>query len=779
MDLNVKRANQLLEQMTLDEKLAQIGSYWAYELQTRGEMDWDKVADKLHNGIGQITRLAGASTNAPLQAAQTANRLQKFLVEETRLGIPAILHEECCLGALMLGGTIYPQMLGLASTFRPQLAEAMTTEIRSQLLAIGARQGLAPVLDVARDPRWGRIEETFGEDPTLVSHFGAAYIRGLQSDDLSQGVAATAKHFIGHSLSERGLNCAPVHAGLHELHEVFMMPFQAAIRDADLASVMNSYPELDGEVVASSRYFLTELLRGRLGFDGLLVSDYEAISMLYDYHFIAATPAEAAALALNAGIEVELPAAVCYGQPLKDALERGDVNLETIDNAVRSHLTLKSRLGLFDSPYVDEGRALEVFDTAKQRELAREIARQSMVLLKNNGLLPLKEDIRTLAVIGPNADSGRNLMGDYCYKAMADLVGLQGPPDHAFTPENLAGVKPHEVRMITILEGVRSLAPAGIDVRYAKGCEVMSDDRSGFAEAVTLATEADAVVLVLGDKSGLTPDCSMGETRDSATLQLPGVQPELAEAILAAGKPVVVVLVNGRPYAIPRLAESADAILEAWLPGEEGGPAVAEVLFGEANPGGKLPVTFPRSVGQLPLVYNAKPSGMKSNWYIDYSDETVEPLYPFGHGLSYTSFEYGDLTVSPTRATVGESVSVSMQVRNIGAVTGDEVVQLYTHQITASTPRPLRELRGYRRVTLQPGETRRVTFALPVDQLAFYDRSLQLHLEPGEVEVLMGGSSEDIRLSGIFEIAGEGHMPVEDRVYVCPVRVDREGPDQD
>jgi beta-glucosidase len=772
MDLNEKRANELLEQMTLDEKLAQIGSFWVYELQTRGEMDWDKVAERLSEGIGQITRPAGASTNAPQAAARTANRLQKFLVEETRLGIPAILHEECCLGALVLGGTIYPQMLGLASTFRPRLAEAMATEIRAQMLAIGARQGLAPVLDVARDPRWGRIEETFGEDPTLVSHFGAAYIRGLHSDDLAQGVAATAKHFIGHSLSERGLNCAPVHAGLRELHEVFMLPFQAAIRDAGLASVMNSYPDLDGEVVAASRYFLTELLRDGLGFEGLLVSDYEAVSMLYDFHFVAGSHREAAALALNAGIEVELPTTVCYGRALKDALERGDVDLAMINDAVRSHLTLKSRLGLFDDPYVDEGRAVEVFDTPKQRELAREIARQSMVLLKNDGLLPLKGDIQTLAVIGPNADSGRNLMGDYCYDAMANLVRLQGPPDHAFTPENLAGIKPHEVRMVTVLEGIRSAAPKGAEVRYAKGCEVMGEDRSGFAEAVALAGEADAVVLVLGDKSGLTPDCSMGETRDSATLRLPGVQAELAEAVLALGKPVVVVLVSGRPYAIPELAEGADAILAAWLPGEEGGPAVAEVLFGAVNPGGKLPITFPRAVGQLPLVYNDKPSGMKSNWYIDYTDETVEPLYPFGHGLSYTSFEYSDLTVNPDRATVGESISVSMQIRNTGEVAGDEVIQFYTHQITASTPRPLRELRGYRRVTLEPGETRRVTFDLPVDQLAFYDRSLRLHLEPGEVEALVGSSSEDIRLSAIFEITGEGQLPVMDRVYDCPVRIE-------
>ncbi len=434
MDLIKKRARQLLERMTLDEKLAQIGSCWVSELQTDGDMDWAKVADRLREGIGQITRPAGGSTRTPKEAAQVANRLQKFLVEETRLGIPAILHEECCLGALFLGGSIYPQMIGLASTFQPDLARRMTDEIRKQMLAVGARQALAPVLDVARDPRWGRIEETFGEDPTLVSQFGVAYIKGLQSDDLNQGVAATAKHFIGHSLSERGLNCAPVHVGKRELHDNFMMPFQAAIEDAQIAALMNSYPELDGEVVAASRYYLRTLLREELGFEGLLVSDYEAIHMLYNYHFIAATMEEAAAMALNAGIEVELPTALGYAKPLKTALEDGKVNLEEIDRAVLSHLELKFKLGLFENPYVDEGAVMTVFETPEQRSLAREIARQSMVLLKNDGLLPLKKEIKTLAVIGPNADSGRDLMGDYCYDAMADLGQLQNEPDNSFTP---------------------------------------------------------------------------------------------------------------------------------------------------------------------------------------------------------------------------------------------------------------------------------------------------------------------------------------------------------
>ena len=770
-DFNEKRANELLAQMTLDEKLAQIGSFWIYELQTDGALDWEKAARKLQHGIGQITRPAGASTLDPVSTANFSNRLQKLLREKTRLGIPAILHEECCLGALALGGTVFPQMLGLASTFQPELAEKMTTEIRKQMLAIGARQGLAPVLDVAADPRWGRIEETFGEDPTLVSHFGTAYIRGLQSEDLAKGVMATGKHFIGHSASQGGLNCAPVQIGMRELYQTYLAPFQAAIRDAGIASIMNSYPELDGEVVAASRYILTEILRDELGFDGLVVSDYEAVIMLHNFHFVAETPVKAAALALNAGIEVELPTTVCYGDPLREALEAGKVSLETIDNAVWRHLLKKFELGLFDNPFVDEGRVLEVFETPYQRTLAREIATQSLVLLKNDGLLPLSKDIRTLAVIGPNANCGRNLIGDYSYAAMSTLVQHQAPEDHSFTPAYLAAAGPHEVHVRTVLAGIRETLSEQTEILTAEGCAVHGDDTSGIAEAVKLAEQADAVVLVLGDKSGLTPECSMGETRDCADLRLPGVQTELAEAVLATGKPMAVVLVSGRPYAIPELAEQANAILEAWLPGEEGGSAVAAALFGDANPGGKLPVTFPRSAGQLPLRYNAKPSGMRSHWYGDYVDGPVAPLYPFGHGLSYTKFEYSDLQLAPDRVSAGGEVQVSVRVTNSGEIKGDEVVQLYTHQTYASTPRPLLELRGYHRLTLRPGEGQTVSFRLPVNMLAFYGRDLKLRLEPGEVELLVSSSSADIRARGRFEIAGEGPVEIKDRVFVCPVGV--------
>jgi beta-glucosidase len=763
--------NSLLSQMTLDEKLAQLGSYWMYELQTKGELDQGKVTSKLKDGIGQITRIAGASTLDPLSAAKATNRLQKFLVEETRLGIPAIAHEECCSGAMVLGGTMYPQILGLTATFQPELAETMTTAIRTQLRAIGARQALAPVLDIARDPRWGRVEETFGEDPTLASHFGVAYIKGLQSENLAEGVLATGKHFIGHSFSQGGLNCGPVHMGWREVYEIYMAPFQATIHHAGLGAIMNAYPELDGEVVAASRRILTDILRNELGFDGVVVSDYEAVIMIHNFHYAAADKATAARLALEAGINVELPSVECYGDPLRSALEAGDITIETVDQSVRRHIKKKTELGLFENPYVNEGRVLEVFETPGNRALAHQIAQQSMVLLKNDGILPLEKTLRTIAVIGPNADNGRNQLGDYSYAATKELGVLERPENSSFVDIDPIRLEAHEIRITTVLEGIRTAVSGETKILYVKGCKNLDNDTAGFEEAVHITQQADLAILVLGDRSGLTPDCTTGETRDSADLRLPGVQEDLAKAIIATGKPVVVVLVNGRPFAIPWLTENANAILEAWLPGEEGGAAIADVLFGDVNPGGKLPITFPRTAGQVPVFYNSKPSGMSSHWHGDYVEEKVTPLYPFGYGLSYTTFEYDDLSINPEEVIAGESLDISLRVMNTGSFVGDEVVQLYIRDEFASVPRPIKELKGYTRLRLSPGESKSITFYLPINQLAFYDNALNLVLEPGKILVMLGSSSEDIRLTGEFEITGANPMPIQERVFFCPVDI--------
>ncbi|MCJ7512535.1 MAG: glycoside hydrolase family 3 C-terminal domain-containing protein [Anaerolineales bacterium] len=767
-----RRIEILLSQMTLDEKLAQMGSCWFFELQTHGELDPVKLGARLKEGIGQITRPGGASTLPPVGIARAGNRIQKYLIEHTRLGIPAILHEESCCGAMVLGGTMYPQMLGLAATFRPALAEAMTRAIRDQLLAIGARLVLGPVLDLAFDARWGRTEETFGEDPTLTAHFGMAYIRGLQSDNLARGVAATGKHFIGHSLSQGGQNCGPVHLGMRELQDVYLIPFQAAIRDAGLAAIMNAYPEVDGEIVAASRRILTELLRDQLGFEGPVVSDYESVTMIHNYHHAAADLSRAASMALHAGIDVELPTLLCYGDPLKDALEAGAISLELVDNAVRRHLQLKVELGLLDNPYVSEEGVAETFETPANRQLARQIAGQSLVLLKNDGILPLKKTGQTLAVIGPHGDTGRNQLGGYSYAAVVELMTLQAPEGSSFVGLDAASLAQDDIRVVTILQGIKAIVPPETKVLFAPGCGLLDGEPEGLAKALAIAEAADVIILALGERSGLVPSCTTGETRDSADLRLPPVQEELARRLLEAGKPIVLVLINGRPLAVPWLAEHMNAILEAWLPGEEGGGAVAEVLFGETNPGGKLPITFPRAVGQVPLTYNHKPSGMRSNWYVDYVAEKAAPLYPFGHGLSYTTFEYGSLSISPAQATAGERVAICVAVTNTGRRAGEEVVQLYVRDEFASVPRPVKQLMGFARVELRPGERKTIRFDLPIDQLGFISSAMKLVIEPGRILVMIGSSSEDIRLQGEFEIVGPDVMPIENRVFACPVEIE-------
>jgi beta-glucosidase len=766
-----ERVNDLLGRMTLDEKFAQLVSFWFFEMLDGQQLSNEKVRSLLVNGVGQISRVGGSSTRAPVDAAHASNVIQQFLINQTRLGIPAILHEECCAGYMGLGGSAFPQMIGVASTWNTSLVEQMTHQIRRQMLAVGARQGLGPVLDIASDPRWGRIEETFGEDPLLVSQFGVAYIRGLQGKNGEVDLLATGKHFVGHSLSLGGLNCAPAQVGPRMLREIYLMPYQAAIKEAGLKSIMNAYPELDGELVAASRSILTDLLRDKLGFEGIVVSDYNAIQMITSYHHVAPDERSAAVKAFKAGIDMELPTRDCYGEPLCAALEAGEISMEEIDAAVGRILQVKFEIGLFENPYVDESVVPKIFETAEQRDLAREVARQSMVLLKNDGLLPLGKP-RSIAVIGPNADTPRNLLGDYSYQAVLELMILAPTPGSAFVSEvDEDYVRANSVRIPSILDGIRACVEKDTQVFYAPGCSVTGQDRSGFDEAISTAGQADVVILVLGDKAGLVPDCTVGETRDRAELGLPGVQEELVKAVVAVGKPVVAVLINGRPLSIPWMQENVPAILEAWLPGEEGASAVAEVLFGAYSPGGKLPVTVARSVGQVPITYNHKPSGGHSLWYDNYVELPASPLYPFGHGLSYTTFAYSDLHISPEEAVPGKEVEINLTITNEGKVRGDEVVQLYVRDKYASISRPVKELKGFCRVALDPGESRRLTFQLPVDILAFYDENLELVVEAGQIKVMLGSSSEDVRLQGEFEVAGTGKMQVRERVFFSPVTI--------
>jgi beta-glucosidase len=665
-----------------------------------------------------------------------------------------MVHEECLSGYLAREATCFPQMIGAASTWEPDIIEEMTLVVRQQMRAVGAHQGLSPVLDIARDPRWGRTEETFGEDPYLASRMGVSYIRGLQSADLKKGVVATCKHFVGYGLSAGGLNWAPALLPPRELHDIYLTPFEAAVREAKVASIMNAYNELDGIPCGCSRELLTEILRERWGFDGIVVSDYHTVVMLAQYHRIAGNRSEAAAMALEAGLDVELPATDCYAEPLREALQRGLVSESVIDTAVSRILKMKFQLGLFENPFVDAEEAAKVFDTPGQRGLARRIAQKSIVLLKNdNGLLPFKKNLRSIAVIGPNADDVRNMVGDYSHFAHIEIISEVEEGSDTDPSGHPPASEP--VPIIGVLSGIRQCVSSGAAVHYAKGCDVSGDSKEGFAEAIGVARKADVAVLVLGGKSGLTPSCTSGEFRDRADICLPGVQEDLARAVVETGTPVVAVLINGRPLSIPWIAEHVPAIVEAWLPGEEGGTAVAEVLFGDYNPGGKLPVSIPRAVGQIPAHYNHKPSGRRSVIYGDYVDLSCSPLFAFGHGLSYTRFEYDNLRIEPVQAGSGETVRMCVDVANAGDRQGDEVVQLYVHDAMARITRPVMELKGFKRLTLDPKEKCTVAFDLHVNQLGFSDADMQFVVEPGAIEVMIGGASDDIRVTGEFEIIGE------------------------
>ena len=766
------RVDDLLARMTLEEKLAQIGCVWSSSLLAgAGGLDPGRAREKLGHGIGHITRIGGATVLRPAESAAFANAIQKFLRDETRLGIPAIIHEESCAGYMARDATCFPQAIGLASTWEPELVRRMGEVIRAQIRAAGGHHTLAPVLDVARDPRWGRTEETFGEDPYLIAQMGIAYVRGVQGGDLAAGVVCTGKHFLGYGASEGGMNWAPAHIGRRELLEVYAMPFEAAIREAGLASVMNSYAEIDGVPLGCSRELLHDLLRGPLGFDGVVVSDYFTVTTLMNYHHVAADEAEAARLALEAGMDVELPALHCYGAPLKQAIEEGRVDEGLVDTAARRLLTMKFQLGLFETPYVDADAAPLVFDTAPQRDLARELARKSIVLLKNDGVLPLADTPRAIAVIGPSADSIRLLQGDYHYPAHLEIMyGEIEEGDLSPRPAGEVNLARHFVPIVSVLDGIRRRAPNATRVRHARGCDVSGTSRDGFTEAVAAAAEADVAIVVVGGKSGLVEGCTSGESIDRADLGLPGVQQQLVEVVVATATPVVVVLLDGRPLALPWIAEKVAALLHAWLPGEEGGTAVAEILFGDCNPAGRLPISVPRSVGQVPVFYGHKPSGGRTQWKGDYADLSAAPLFCFGHGLSFTSFEYSDLEISPGRVDGRGAVRVRCRVRNTGGRAGEEVVQLYLHDAVASVTRPVKELRGFVRLGLAPGEERTVEFEVAATQMALHDTRMCHVVEPGRIEVMVGASCEDIRLNGAFEIVGE-RVEVGEKVFTTPVRV--------
>ncbi len=723
-----ERVRALHVRMTLEEKLAQLVGYWVDQggevvAPMQGEMPSSgRLEEATAHGIGHLTRVYGTRPVDPVERAAWLWGEQRRLRTQTRLGIPALVHEECLTGLAAWQAATFPTPLAWGAAFDPDLVQEMGTLIGASMRELGIHQGLAPVLDVVRDPRWGRVDECIGEDPYLVGTVGTAYVRGLQS----AGVHATLKHFVGYSASRAGRNHAPVSAGPRELADVLLLPFEMAVLDGGVRSVMNSYSAVDGVPVAANPAYLTELLREQWGFDGVVVADYFSVAFLHVMQAVAKDRGEAAALALAAGIDIELPTGDTYLEPLAELVRAGAVDEALVDRAVLRALAQKEELGLLDEMFEGEPPAKVDLDSPRHRDVARSLAEESVTLLTNDGVLPLCGQNRPtpvrIAVLGPNADRAEALMGCYSF-ANHVLVHHPGVPMGFAIP--------------TVLEALRAEL-SGVDVRYAAGCAVEGSDRSGFAEAVALASEADVAVIVVGDQAGLFGRGTVGEGNDTETLALPGVQRELVEAVSATGIPVVMVLLTGRPYAIGWAIEGSAApaaVLQAFFPGEEGGPALAGVLSGRVNPSGRLPVTMPRSAGAQPYSYLHSILGGPS----EVTSTGNTPVLPFGHGLSYTTFTRTDL-VADEDVAAGGTFAVQVRVRNTGQCTGADVVQLYARDVYASVTRPVAQLLGYRRVRLEPGESAVVRFRVPTTRLAFSDLDMVRIVEPGVVELWVGPS---------------------------------------
>ncbi|MER6344433.1 beta-xylosidase/alpha-l-arabinosidase [Streptomyces sp. NPDC001595] len=752
------RVEDLLARMTLEEKTAQLYGIWVgattdgagvaphqHDLTAdRSDEEWEELMTR---GLGQLTRPFGTAPVDPEIGARSLASAQRRIVDAGRFGIPALAHEECLAGFTAWGATAYPVPLAWGATFDPDLVEEMARRIGHDLRSVGVHQGLAPVLDVVRDLRWGRVEETIGEDPYLVGTVGAAYVRGLEST----GIVATLKHFAGYASSAGARNLAPVRAGLRELADVTLPPFEHALREGGARSVMAAYTETDGVPASADPALLTGLLRERWGFTGTVVADYFGITFLQSLHRVAGTPAEAAHAALAAGIDVELPTVAGYGEPLLEAVRAGEVPEELVDRAVRRVLTQKCELGLLDEDWTPEPSGPIDLDSAANRALARKLAEESVVLLANpDGLLPLSPDAR-IAVVGPRAADPLAMLGCYSFPSH---VGVQHPET------------PMGIEIPTLLESLRAELPDA-KVTYAPGCDTSDPDTSGFEEAVARAAEADVCVAVLGDRAGLFGRGTSGEGCDATDLRLPGVQAELLDALVATGVPVVLVLLTGRPYALGRWDGRLGAVVQAFFPGEEGGPAVAGALSGRVNPSGRLPVSVPREPGGQPWTYLQPPLGLAG----EVSNLDPTPLHPFGHGRSYTTFAWEDVTgTAPEIATDG-SYDLSVTVRNTGDRAGAEVVQLYLHDPVATVTRPDVRLVGYRRLPLEPGEAARVTFRFPADLAAFTGRDGRRVVEPGAIQLRLAASSADVRHTAELTLAGPERELGPDRVLRCETEV--------
>jgi len=753
------RVKDLLGRMTVEEKVGQLSTLLGWEMyQKEGQRvsisaAYKKAVDERHIGALWATLRADPWTKKtlltglnPRQAAEATNALQKYTVEHTRLHIPLLLAEECPHGHMAIGTTVFPTSIGQSSTWDPALIRRMAATIATEARVQGAHIGYGPVLDLAREPRWSRVEETYGEDPVLNSQMGVAMVQGFQGASLKSGtnIVSTLKHFTAYGVPEGGHNGGSISTGYRELFQSFLPPFRAAVQ-AGAQSIMTAYNSIDGVPCSANEFLLTDVLRQQWGFQGFTVSDLGSISGLVNNHHVAATPAEAAALAINAGLDDDL-SGYGYDQELLAAIQQKLVSLEVLDRAVGRVLRVKFEMGLFENPYVDPNQAAKLVKTPANVQLARQIAQESVVLLKNEkDLLPLAKTLQRLAVIGPNADNIYNQLGDYTAPQPASNV-------------------------VTVLEGIRAKVSAATQVTYVKGCAIRDTTSANIAEAVAAARQAQVAIVVLGGSSARdfkteyqstgaatvsaasggqqVSDMESGEGYDRATLDLLGKQQELLRAVVATGTPVVVVLIKGRPLNLNWMAAHVPALLDAWYPGQQGGNAVADVLFGDYNPAGRLPISVPKSVGQLPVYYNAKRPTTH-----DYVEIDAKPLYSFGHGLSYSKFEYSDLQANPTESQGKVRVSVRFKVKNTSARDGDEVAQLYLRDEVSSVVTPTKQLKKFQRLSLKAGEQKEVAFELTTEDLMLLNGSLKWVVEPGVFTVLLGASSEDIRLQTHVKVA--------------------------
>ncbi|MGW5772073.1 beta-xylosidase/alpha-l-arabinosidase [Streptomyces longwoodensis] len=748
------RVSALIEAMTLDEKIAQLYGVWVGASAEGGEVaphqhEMDDAVDLdalLPAGLGQLTRPFGTAPVDPALGALSLMRTQARITAANRFGIPAVAHEECLAGFATWQATAYPVPLSWGASFDPELIREMAAAIGRDMRAVGVHQGLAPVLDVVRDARWGRVEETIGEDPYLVGTIGTAYVRGLES----AGIVATLKHFVGYSASRAGRNLAPVSAGPRERADVLLPPFEMALRDGGARSVMHAYTDTDGLPSVADEALLTELLRDTWGFDGTVVADYFGIAFLKILHGLAGDWADAAGTALRAGVDVELPTVKTFGAPLTEAVRAGRVPEALVDRALRRVLAQKARLGLLDPDWSPVPPALAAADPADpdalrgtvdldspaNRELARTVAEEAVVLLSNDGVLPLAAP-RRIALVGPNAEEATAVLGCYSFP---QHVGVHHPD------------QPVGIELPTLRESLEREFPDA-ELTVVRGTGVDDGDTSSLADAVAAARDADVVVAVLGDRAGLFGRGTSGEGCDVESLALPGAQQHLLDALLDSGTPVVTVLLAGRPYALGRAVEESAAVVQSFFPGAEGTPALAGVLSGRVNPSGRLPVSVPRGSGTQPSTY----LGARLAQASEVSNVDPTAAFPFGHGLSYTRFEWSDLAVDTDTAATDGEVTLAFTVRNAGERPGTEVVQLYLHDPVASVVQPVQRLVGFTRVPLRAGESRRLRVTVPADVASFTGRDGRRVVEPGELELRLSASSGDPRLTAHVTLEGPEH----------------------